>query len=44
MQFIIKEVTTISQITQYDIYCAIQEYILINKKEPKYENGYMIAL
>ena len=31
-----KKIENINDITQYDIYNAIQEYIYINKKEPQY--------
>ena len=33
-----KSVTTIEDITQYDIYNAIQDYVYVNKQEPKHEN------
>jgi hypothetical protein len=36
MKFENKNINNIYDITQYDIYNAIQEYIFINKKEPKY--------
>ena len=36
MKFENKKINNIHDITQYDIYNAIQEYIYINKKEPKY--------
>jgi hypothetical protein len=33
-----KELSNIEEITQYDIYNAIQDYIFINKQNPKNEN------
>ena len=36
MKITCKKIENINDITQYDIYNAIQEYIYINKKEPKY--------
>lgn len=36
-----KEITTIDEITQYDIYNAIQDYIYINKQFPKNDNMFV---
>jgi hypothetical protein len=33
-----KELSNIEEITQYDIYNAIQDYIFVNKQNPKNEN------
>jgi hypothetical protein len=33
-----KEISNIEEITQYDIYNAIQDYVFINKHYPKNEN------
>ena len=38
-----KEVINIEDINQYDIYNAIQDYIYINKQEPKNDN-YSVAI
>lgn len=40
-----KKIENINDITQYDIYNAIQEYIYLNKKEPKYniKEAFLIA-
>jgi len=37
MTFDNKEVNNVVNVTQYDIYNAIQEYVLLNKKQPKFE-------
>jgi len=36
-----KEITTIDEITQYDIYNAIQDYIYLNKQFPKNDNMFV---
>ena len=39
-----KKIETTNDITQYDIYNAIQEYIYINKKEPKFSVKDMVII
>jgi hypothetical protein len=42
IMLLLNEINTIDEITQYNIYNAIQEYIIINKKEPK-NDDFIIA-
>jgi len=42
-KIIYKEITTIEDINQYDIYNSIQDYIFINKQEPK-NDKYSVAI
>lgn len=39
-----KSIKTIEEITQYDIYNAIQDYIFIHNEEPNNNSNYMVAI